>query len=1547
MAAQDFRHTRQEDGESVATFIRRLERTFQIAYGHDRMSTETRDTLLHGQLQEGLQHEIMRAPAVSGAQTYRELCVAARNEEKRLDELRKRKQYQGPVKDHLRSRNTDKYSGPKEKRKYPVESIGPAPQEARKCFVCHRAGHLARDCSKRTESRGWKGEPRSKQVTTEPSADAETNQSNILPLLFSSDDESDGGVGMVCVPDHGSRPRSAQVNIQGVPACGVVDSGSDLTIMGSDLLRKVAAVARLKKKDLKPPDKKPRNYDARPFKLHGRMDLTISFDGRMLTTPVYIKMDAEEPLLLSEGVCRQLGIIQYHPDVEVHSLKERRKAVYAATAEKTDRSSSTPKEDAVVPMVSVRLVHCLRLPAGYSAVVPVTADGAPPDRLKMLEPYPSLHDELGLEIADGVLQFTNMGEAHVVITNNSGFTQRVDSGKHLGQVVDAVVVDGGDASTLGDESLAVVSSPLDDGLCAVVRVDEIDNERKRKLLEMMEMTGICDREEGARLKDFLVEHHEAFSIDPGERGESDLVRMEVDTGDATPRRQPVRRLPFALRQEVARQLKDMQQSGVIQPSSSPWASPVVMVRKKDGSHRFCVDYRLLNAVTKPDLYPLPRIDDLLDQLGKSQYFSTLDLASGYWQIRVHPNSIEKTAFITPQGLFEFRVMPFGLKNAPSVFQRLMSRVLMGLNPEDGPDFVAVYIDDVLIFSRTLTDHIQHLKLVITRIQEVGLKLKPTKCHFVRREVEYLGHIITPDGLMPTPKLTKSVMEFPVPRNVREVRQFLGLSSYYRRFIPQFAHIARPLHVLTRKDVQFVWTEQCQSAFATLKGKLTQAPVLSYPCFNKPFVLETDASGVGIGAVLSQLQDDVQLHPIAYASRALSPAESKYAVTELETLAVVWALSHFHPFLYGHSVTVYTDHSAVKAVLNTPNPSGKHARWWTRVYGKGVNITFQYRPGKANANADALSRCPQAPAPDAELVGDEIQVAAIGSDDCSVGDRNIDTLLKCDPISGTSASFEEDQRKDPAMVEIIRFLEEGVLPDDPDRARKLALQEHLFVIIDRVLYRLDSKQDHRKQVVVPRHLQEQIMEEAHRGPMSGHFSGQRLFNTLRRHWWWGGMFGDAQRFVKGCPECAVTSGGGRVLRPPLHPIPVTRPFQILGVDVMDLPKTLQGNKHVLVFQDLFTKWPMVYAMPDQKAERIVRILVDEIIPFCGVPEALLSDRGTNLLSYLMRDVCALLGVKKLNTTAYHPQCDGLVERYNRTLKTALRKHAARYGVQWDRLLSGVVWAYRNTPHESTHEKPSYLLFGLDCRSPTEASLLCPTEVEPTDLVEYREELTMSLASARELAAKAIRQAQKKYKRNYDKRTGDRDYRIGEWVLVRFPADETGKMRKLARPWHGPFRVMEQNDTNVTVTKVYRPQDGQIQVHKTRVTPCPDTFPAGYHWYGDRRASPGRPPRWIDRLLEDSLQTAESEPNTVGEAVSNDGLLGQHPSTTPTMREDEEPASGAGPVHEPNTPSPSARTFEPDLEVAGRQQQRYGLRQRVAPPDRLLGASSGRAKNKRGG
>ena len=381
-------------------------------------------------------------------------------------------------------------------------------------------------------------------------------------------------------------------------------------------------------------------------------------------------------------------------------------------------------------------------------------------------------------------------------------------------------------------------------------------------------------------------------------------------------------------------------------------------------------------------------------------------------------------------------------------------------------------------------------------------------------------------------------------------------------------------------------------------------------------------------------------------------------------------------------------------------------------------------------------------------------------------------LESENANSSSQELGLEQRKDVNLESICVYLEKEKLPTDAKKAEMTVRQSRDFVLIDGVLHFVE-KGSGRRRIAVPSHLRQNILQEYHGGVYSGHFTSSKLYGAMSRRWWWPGMYKDVVEFCRSCPDCAVVTGGGRKQVPPLQPIPVQRPFQIFGVDIMELPITKSGNRYVIVFQDFLTKWPLVFPAPDQKAIQIARLVAEEVLPMFGVPECLLSDRGTNLLANMMKDVCDLLGIKKLNTTAYHPQCNGMVERLNRTLKAMLRKHAVKFGPQWDQYLPGVLWAYRNTPHDATRKKPSFLMFGVDLRSPTEAAIIPAETVHECDVTDYKQELILSLSSARELAVTNIKKGQQRNKERYDQRVHTKKLKVGDWVLVRFPQEESGK------------------------------------------------------------------------------------------------------------------------------------------------------------------------------
>ena len=432
-------------------------------------------------------------------------------------------------------------------------------------------------------------------------------------------------------------------------------------------------------------------------------------------------------------------------------------------------------------------------------------------------------------------------------------------------------------------------------------------------------------------------------------GRTTVAEHHIEVGDARPIRLPPYRLPHAYRETVLTELKDMEQTGIIERSSSNWAAPIVLVKKKDGSLRMCVDYRRLNAVSPSDAYPMPRVEDLIDRLGGARYITTLDLSRGYWQVPVDTKSRHLTAFTTPFGLFQFKVMPFGLHGAPATFQRMMDRLLW-----DVPEFAAAYLDDLIIHSTTWEEHLRHVRMIFEKLRSAGLTIKPKKCQLGMTKCVYLGHVVGGGRVSPEESKLQSVKNFPEPKAKKQVRAFLGLTGYYRKFIPNFTTIAAPLTDLTRKNApnKTIWTPECSEAFQTLKGLLCSSPILKNPDFDRLFIVQTDASDRAIGAVLSQLSDEGSEHPVAYYSRKL-PREERYSTVEKECLAIRLAVQAFKVYLLGKPFTVQTDHRSLEWLNRLKDTNARLTRWSLEL--QSYSFTVRHRAGRANANADGLSR----------------------------------------------------------------------------------------------------------------------------------------------------------------------------------------------------------------------------------------------------------------------------------------------------------------------------------------------------------------------------------------------------------------------------------------------------------------------------------------------------------------------------------------------------------------------------------------------------------------
>lgn len=882
------------------------------------------------------------------------------------------------------------------------------------------------------------------------------------------------------------------------------------------------------------------------------------------------------------------------------------------------------------------------------------------------------------------------------------------------------------------------------------------------------------------VRKLLAQYADVFSSGDMDLGRTSLVQHHIYTRDSPPIKQAHRRVPPAKREEMQRAVQEMEAAGVIERSDSPWCSQVVLVTKKDKSKRFCVDYRALNAVTVTDAYPLPRIDDTLDALSGVQWFSTLDLKSGYHQVEMAPEDKKKTAFSFGQGLWHFNVMPFGLCNAPSCFERLMERVLEGMQWKAA----LVYLDDVLVFGNTFEEELVRLTEVLRRLRTAGLKLSPKKCTLFRTEVPFLGHLVGRQGVKTDPLKVTAVEGWPVPKTVSELRSFLGLCTYYRRFVPGFATVAAPLHNLTRKGAQYLWDEACQQAFTALKQALVKAPVLPYPDPELPYILDTDASQEGVGAVLSQLRDGQEC-VVAYYSAKFSKPEKNYCVTRKELVAVMKGLAHFHHYLYGSHFTIRTDHAALRWLKTLREPEGQLARWIGKL--EQYNYVIEHRPGRCHNNADSLSRRPCTP----ECIH------------CSRREPEVKCrkLTVAHDTAEADDKWEKDQREDPDVSPVIRWMEAGserpskeaVSPESPatkclvDQWEALRLREG---ILQRRWVNAKSGEAHWL-VVVPVSRREELLREMHEGKTSGHVGVKRTLEKLRQRVYWVGLRQDVREWCKTCRVCAARKGPAHKTRASLQLYQAGAPMERMAVDIAGpFPCTERGNKYLCVAMDYFTKWPEVCALPNHEAETVASFLVDQVFTRFGVPGELHSDQGREFESRVFRECCRLLGIHKTRTTPLRPQSDGMVERFNATIVHQLAKYCSEDQHDWDVWVPYMLMAYRSAEHEATGFSPAKLMFGRELRLPVDLTTGRPPGTHlPDTHSDYVRALQRRLEETRHRASQHLKTAGQAMWRQYQGKTRNAEYIPGDLVWLHNPQRKPGRSPKLQSSWEGPYKIVE--------------------------------------------------------------------------------------------------------------------------------------------------------------
>ena len=971
----------------------------------------------------------------------------------------------------------------------------------------------------------------------------------------------------------------------------------------------------------------------------------------------------------------------------------------------------------------------------------------------------------------------------------------------------------------------------------------------------------CNSDERQQLENFVMNNADMFSKDEEDLGYTARMPHSIHLRDDEPVASTFRRIPPTQYEEVKRHIQMLLDKKIIQKSSSPYASPVVIVRKKDNSIRLCVDYRRLNAKTKPDAYPLPRIDDSLDALGGAKLFSTLDLASGYHQVAMKDKDREKTAFITPFGLYEYLRMPMGLSTAPATFQRLMQTTMNDLVFQ----IMLVYLDDLLVYSKNFTEHLERLQIVFNRLREVGLKLNPKKCNFAKASVEYLGYTVSREGIATSDSKIRAVNDWPTPRTLRDLRGFLGFASYYRRFVEGFAKKAQPLNQLVsltyqkeknrkrkskEQSVVEGWTKDCQKAFNDLKTALTTAPVLGYADYNLPFILETDASFEGLGAVLSQDQPEGR-RVVAYASRSLRPTErnmKNYSSMKLELLALKWAMCEkFCHYLLGGHTTVFTDNNPLSHLQTTAKLGAVEQRWAAEL--ACFDFSIKYRSGRENRNADALSRHPveqpEGPGEELTAISCSQQAEAMAEEQhcITVHHATVRELREVEGVwqqtekpdtsdnskasgfpSLTLTQLAEAQGKDSDLSTIRTFVIAKQRPERKEKsqmepaARALLRHWGQLKVEDNVLYRdiTDPVVGNVTQVVVPAELRATLLHLVHQ--QTGHQRPERTLQLLRRKAFWHNMHFDVDEWCRRCERCQQAKKPTVQTHTPMGHLLATKPLEVISVDFTLLEPASNGTENVLVITDVFTKYTVTVPTQDCTAATVAKSLIKHWFVHYGIPQRIHSDKGRCFEAAIIDQLCLHYNIRKSRTTSYHPAGNGQCERFNRTMHNLLRTLAVEQKKRWPEYIMELTHMYNCTPHTTTGFSPFYLMFGREPRLPLDLFLGEKEQewraVMPT---QWLGEHLKRLRVAHDKAGERLRSQAAKRKDRHDNGKITPDLKAGDLVITRQRFQGRNKIQdfwgqrvyvvtRVPGPEGGPFVISPQDgigeEKRVTRTEIRR-------------------------------------------------------------------------------------------------------------------------------------------------